>query len=96
MNGPLRPQQLPKIYDGSCFDPIQAVVPSDLENYTSDVLNLTAGCSVSVTGELVFTQKVSEFQKTTINTNKIPVGVYFVVVKDKSKIITTQKWVKVE
>ena len=41
------------IYDGSCFDPIQAVVPSDLENYASDVLNLTAGCSVSVTGQLV-------------------------------------------
>jgi asparaginyl-tRNA synthetase len=41
------------IYDGSCFDPIQAVVPAELENYTSDVLNLTAGCSVTVTGELV-------------------------------------------
>jgi len=41
------------IYDGSCFDPIQAVVPNALENYTSEVLNLTAGCSVTVTGELV-------------------------------------------
>ncbi|WP_435234178.1 asparagine--tRNA ligase [Psychromonas sp. PT13] len=41
------------IYDGSCFDPIQAVVPADLENYTSEVQNLTAGCSVQVTGELV-------------------------------------------
>ena len=41
------------IYDGSCFDPIQAVVPSELENYTADVLNLSAGCSVAVTGELV-------------------------------------------
>jgi len=41
------------IYDGSCFDPIQAVVPAELENYTSEVLNLTAGCSVTVTGELV-------------------------------------------
>ena len=41
------------IYDGSCFDPIQAVVPADLENYASEVQNLTAGCSVQVTGELV-------------------------------------------
>ena len=41
------------IYDGSCFDPIQAVVNKDLENYTNDVLSLTAGCSVEVTGEVV-------------------------------------------
>ncbi|AGH81146.1 asparaginyl-tRNA ligase [Psychromonas sp. CNPT3] len=41
------------IYDGSCFDPIQAVVPATLENYSNDVLSLTAGCSVEVTGELV-------------------------------------------
>jgi len=41
------------IYDGSCFDPIQAVVSADLENYVSDVQNLTAGCSVEVTGILV-------------------------------------------
>lgn len=66
-----------------------------IENVGQQKSNVTAELR-SVTGELVFTQKVSEFQKTTINTNKIPVGVYFVVVKDKSKIITTQKWVKVE
>jgi len=41
------------IYDGSCFDPIQAVVPAELENYTSEILNLTAGCSVEVMGEIV-------------------------------------------
>ncbi len=41
------------VYDGSCFDPIQAVVAKDLENYETDVLNLTAGCSVEVTGEVV-------------------------------------------
>ena len=28
------------IHDGSCFDPIQAVVPNDLENYQNDVLKL--------------------------------------------------------
>ncbi len=41
------------IYDGSCFDPIQAVVPSELNNYQDEVLKLTAGCSVEVTGKIV-------------------------------------------
>lgn len=40
------------VYDGSCFDGIQAVVPKTLENYETDVLKLTAGCSVEITGEL--------------------------------------------
>jgi len=41
------------IYDGSCFDPVQAVIESTLENYDNDVLSLTAGCSVKVTGKVV-------------------------------------------
>ncbi len=41
------------VHDGSCFDAIQAVVPAGLENYESEVLALTTGCSVVVTGELV-------------------------------------------
>ena len=41
------------VYDGSCFDPIQAVVPNELENYENEVLRLTAGCSVEVIGEVV-------------------------------------------
>tara|TARA_R110002167_G_scaffold365860_2_gene591718 strand:- start:41810 stop:43210 length:1401 start_codon:yes stop_codon:yes gene_type:complete len=41
------------IHDGSCFDAIQAIVPSDLNNYQDDVLKLTTGCSVKVTGVLV-------------------------------------------
>jgi asparaginyl-tRNA synthetase len=41
------------IHDGSCFDAIQAIVNSDLENYQSDVLKLTTGCAVKVTGLLV-------------------------------------------
>ncbi|PKG80705.1 asparagine--tRNA ligase [Colwellia sp. 75C3] len=41
------------LHDGSCFDAIQAIVPSELENYESDVLKLTTGCSVKVTGVLV-------------------------------------------
>lgn len=38
------------VHDGSCFDPIQAVVPNNLDNYESEVLKLTTGCSVAVTG----------------------------------------------
>ena len=41
------------VHDGSCFDAIQAVVPSDLSNYTSEVLTITTGCSVIVEGVLV-------------------------------------------
>ncbi|NQZ82253.1 MAG: asparagine--tRNA ligase [Colwellia sp.] len=41
------------IHDGSCFDAIQAIVPSELENYQNDVLKLTTGSSVKVTGILV-------------------------------------------
>jgi len=41
------------IYDGSCFDSVQAVVPETLANYQNEVLNLTTGCSVLVTGVLV-------------------------------------------
>lgn len=41
------------IYDGSCFNPIQAVVENTLSNYQTDVLKLTTGCSVEVTGTVV-------------------------------------------
>jgi asparaginyl-tRNA synthetase len=39
--------------DGTCLDPIQAVVPSSLPNYHAEVARLTAGCSVEVDGALV-------------------------------------------
>ncbi|MEW6993792.1 asparagine--tRNA ligase [Colwelliaceae bacterium MEBiC 14330] len=41
------------LHDGSCFDAIQAIVPNELDNYESEVLKLTTGCSVKVTGILV-------------------------------------------
>ena len=44
------------VHDGSCFDPIQAVAPGTLTNYASEILHLTAGCSVEVTGTLVKSQ----------------------------------------
>jgi asparaginyl-tRNA synthetase len=44
------------VHDGTCFDPIQAVVPNELDNYESEVLGLSTGCAVEVTGELVASQ----------------------------------------
>lgn len=41
------------VYDGSCFNPVQAVVNNSLPNYQSEVLRLTTGCSVIVTGKVV-------------------------------------------
>ena len=41
------------IHDGSCFDPIQVVARGTLPNFETDVLHLTTGCSVVVTGDLV-------------------------------------------
>ena len=42
-----------QVHDGSSFDPLQVVVPSDLENYESEVQKTSAGCSVVVSGLLV-------------------------------------------
>jgi asparaginyl-tRNA synthetase len=44
------------VNDGSCFDSIQAVAPGELPNYQSEVLKITAGCSVIITGKLVKSQ----------------------------------------
>jgi len=41
------------VSDGSCFHPVQVVVPSTLPNYETEVLRLTAGCSVEATGNVV-------------------------------------------
>lgn len=39
--------------DGSSFHPLQIVAPNSLPNYQTDVLRLTAGCSIEVTGKLI-------------------------------------------
>jgi asparaginyl-tRNA synthetase len=41
------------VHDGSCFDAIQAIAPSNLDNYQTDILKLTTGAAVKVTGILV-------------------------------------------
>ena len=57
------------VYDGSCFDPLQAVIANTLPNYESEVLRLTTGCSVEVTGKVVASMgqgQVFEVQATSI------------------------------
>jgi len=44
------------LHDGSAFHPVQAVVPDTLANYQSEVLQLSTGCAVIVSGELVASQ----------------------------------------
>ncbi|MEO1129640.1 MAG: OB-fold nucleic acid binding domain-containing protein, partial [Planctomycetota bacterium] len=44
------------VNDGSCFDNLQIVAPSDLSNYESDVLHLTTGCAIECDGTLVESQ----------------------------------------
>ncbi|MDE1460975.1 asparagine--tRNA ligase [Spartinivicinus poritis] len=44
------------VHDGSCFDPIQVVVPKALDNYEETVLHITSGCAVTITGTLVQSQ----------------------------------------
>src|SRR5436853_6921254 len=44
------------VSDGSCFDAVQAVAHPSLANYEQEVLHITTGCAVIVTGELVESQ----------------------------------------
>ena len=44
------------LHDGSCFDAIQVVAPTSLPNYQGEVLRLSTGCSLIVTGTLVASQ----------------------------------------
>jgi asparaginyl-tRNA synthetase len=41
------------VHDGSSFDAIQAVVPNTLGNYAEEVLHLSTGCAVRISGKLV-------------------------------------------
>ena len=41
------------LYDGSCFDALQVIAEKSLPNYQSDVLKVTAGYAIQVSGTLV-------------------------------------------
>ncbi|MFJ5469496.1 asparagine--tRNA ligase [Pectobacterium carotovorum] len=58
------------VYDGSCFNPLQAVVNNNLSNYQDDVLRLTTGCSIEITGNVVASPgegQSFELQATNVN-----------------------------
>ncbi len=59
------------VYDGSCFDPIQAIINNDIVNYESEVLRLTAGCAVIVTGTVV--ESPAEGQAVELQTESIEI-----------------------
>ncbi|MCW5589162.1 MAG: asparagine--tRNA ligase [Legionellales bacterium] len=59
------------IYDGSCFASIQVVAAAQLDNYTSEILRLTAGCSVSITGTL--TESPGQGQQVEIQAQRVVV-----------------------
>lgn len=42
-----------EVNDGSCLGNLQVIAPVELANYESEVKRLSAGCSVTVTGEVV-------------------------------------------
>jgi len=44
------------LHDGSCFAPVQVVAPRELPNYETEILRVTAGCSLVVQGQLVESQ----------------------------------------
>jgi asparaginyl-tRNA synthetase len=45
-----------QLNDGSCMRNIQIVATNALENYATEILNLTSGCSIIATGEIVASQ----------------------------------------
>jgi len=49
------------LHDGSCFSPIQIVIPDSLFNYQEEILKLTSGCSIIATGKLVASQGKGQF-----------------------------------
>lgn len=45
-----------QLHDGSCFDGLQIIVDKALDSYDSEVLKLSAGCSIRVSGVLSASQ----------------------------------------
>ena len=57
------------LHDGSCFDALQVVAPSDLPNYAGEITRIETGCSLEIDGELVASQggdQAVELRATTI------------------------------
>lgn len=59
------------LHDGSGFHPIQVIAPNNLSNYSSEILQLTTGCSIIVTGKLV--PSLAQGQPFEINATEVSV-----------------------
>lgn len=60
-----------ELNDGTCLANIQVIAPAELANYESEVKQLTAGCSISVVGEVVASQ--GKGQSTELQASEITV-----------------------
>lgn len=59
------------VYDGSCFDPLQIVINNTLSNYKNDILHLTTGCSVAISG--CVSKSLGANQRFEIQANRVEV-----------------------
>ncbi|CAL4323830.1 asparagine--tRNA ligase [Buchnera aphidicola] len=59
------------VYDGSCFDSIQVIANNTLCNYYKDIIYLTIGCSIEISGKLILS--IGKEQKYEIKAKKIKI-----------------------
>lgn len=57
------------VYDGSCFSSLQIIVKKDIKNYDNEVLHLTTGCSVIITG--ILQKSIGKDQEVELLANKV-------------------------
>ncbi len=65
-----------------------------IEHTNNDYNELTVEIYSSL-GKLELVNKVNSFEKTIINTDDIPQGIYFISIKNKQEIIASKKWIKI-
>jgi asparaginyl-tRNA synthetase len=59
------------LHDGSCFQSLQIIIPNILQNYQTEILHLTTGCSIIAHGELV--ESLAKGQAYEVNASKVEV-----------------------
>src|SRR4051812_16182449 len=60
-----------EVNDGSCFGNVQIIADAALPNYQSEIMHLTAGCSVRVEGEVLASP--AKGQATEVRASKVTV-----------------------
>ncbi len=63
------------LYDGTCFDALQVIADKSLENYTDEVLTISAGFAIEVTGTLVASEGKGQSVEVQATSIKIVGGV---------------------